>query len=92
MNSLNQPLTLPCGAVIKNRISKSATTEGMANIKGKATQKHVVIYSRWAHGGAGLLITGNVMVDARFLERPGNVVVNRANGIAELKKWLMQEK
>ena len=76
MADLNERLTLPCGASIKNRIAKAAMTEGVADASNQATDRHIRLYERWAQGGAGLLITGNVMVDRRFLERPGNVAID----------------
>ena len=45
------------------------------------------LYDTWARGGAGLLLTGNVMVDRRFLERPGNVVVDRQTDRESLRAW-----
>lgn len=84
---LSQPLQLPCGAVLKNRIAKSAMTEGLADRHDRVTRRHVTLYQRWARGGAGLLLTGNVMVDRRFLERPGNVVVDGNGGENELAAW-----
>ena len=74
--SLADSLKLPCGAVLKNRIAKAAMTEGLADAHNRATARHVTLYRRWAEGGAGLLLTGNVMVDRRYLERPGNVAVD----------------
>ena len=74
--SLAAPLKLPCGAIIKNRIAKSAMTEGLGDEFGRATDGHVHLYKAWADGGAGLLITGNVQVDIDHLERPGNVVIS----------------
>lgn len=76
--TLNAPITLPCGATIRNRIAKSAMTEGLADRFGRATEGHVHLYKAWADGGAGLLITGNVQIDIDHLERPGNVVIARA--------------
>lgn len=73
---LADPIKLPCGAVLKNRIAKAAMTEGLADALNRATGRHVTLYRRWAEGGAGLLITGNVMVDRRYLERPGNVAID----------------
>lgn len=35
-NILAQPLTLPCGAIISNCLSKAAMTEGLATGKGAA--------------------------------------------------------
>ena len=67
---LAQPLRLPCGAVLPNRICKAAMTEGIADPRLRATEEHVRLYRTWAQGGAGLLISGNVMIDRRVLERP----------------------
>ena len=84
---LSQPLKLPCGATIRNRIAKSAMTEGLGDNRGRPTEGHVNLYKAWADGGAGLLITGNVIVDIDHLERPGNVVIDRSPD-AEMKKRL----
>ena len=68
-----EPLTLPNGAVIPNRIAKAAMEENMAN-KDHAPSDHVIrLYRAWAEGGAGLLITGNVMVDRRAMTGPGGI-------------------
>src|SRR5689334_16058587 len=59
------PLTLPNGAIIPNRLAKAAMEETLADagqLPGPRIQR---LYRRWAEGGAGLLITGNVMVDGR---------------------------
>ncbi|MDD4976362.1 MAG: NADH:flavin oxidoreductase/NADH oxidase family protein [Bacteriovorax sp.] len=86
--SLNDSLTLPCGAVLKNRIAKSAMSENMANQDYTPNEKFQNLYHTWATGGAGLLITGNVMCDKRYLGEPKNVVIeNGFLGIDELKKW-----
>ncbi|MBC2778990.1 NADH:flavin oxidoreductase/NADH oxidase family protein [Parasphingopyxis marina] len=84
---LADPLTLPCGLVLKNRISKAAMTEGIADARNCATGEHVRLYERWADGGAGLLITGNILVDRRFLERPGNVVIDANGGFDRLSAF-----
>ena len=67
MNSLATPLTLASGVVLKNRLGKSAMTEGLADPANLATEAHQRLYRRWAEGGAGLLITGNVQVSRRHL-------------------------
>jgi len=51
-------------------------TEGLADRCNRATERHVRLYRRWANGGAGMLLTGNVQVDRRHLERPGNVAID----------------
>ena len=75
MLDINERLDLPCGVQIKNRICKGAMTEGLADSQNRATFKHVNLYDKWSSGGAGILLTGNVQVDHRYLERPGNVVI-----------------
>ncbi len=76
-NVLAQPLTLPCGAVIPNRLAKAAMTEGLATPRGLPTPELETLYGLWSDGGAGMLLSGNIQVDADHLERPGNVVVDR---------------
>jgi 2,4-dienoyl-CoA reductase-like NADH-dependent reductase (Old Yellow Enzyme family) len=73
---LAEPLRLPCGAVLPNRLCKAAMTEGLADPLLRATPRHETLYRRWSEGGAGLLLTGNVQVDRTDLERPGNVAID----------------
>ena len=87
---LSQPLTLPCGAVIPNRLAKAAMTEGLATPQGIATPELERLYGLWSDGGAGMLLSGNILVDAGHLERPGNVVIDRepdAEAAAALARW-----
>ncbi|MEM8660166.1 MAG: NADH:flavin oxidoreductase/NADH oxidase family protein [Pseudomonadota bacterium] len=78
------PLTLPCGAVIENRFGKSAMTEGLADPDNCASDELIHLYGQWSDGGCGLLISGNVFVDRRYLERPGNVAVDNNGGLDKL--------
>ncbi|MBF7074181.1 NADH:flavin oxidoreductase/NADH oxidase family protein [Glaciecola sp. MH2013] len=87
LNVLATPLALPCGTVIPNRLGKSAMTEGLADPHGRPTHEHIQLYKTWAEGGTGLLITGNIMVDKRYLERAGNVVLEDNSSIELLKRW-----
>ena len=75
---LNQPLTLPCGAVVPNRICKAAMTEGLAHPDGTASAELERLYGIWSDGGSGILLSGNIQVDGDHLERPGNVIVDSA--------------
>jgi len=87
---LDTPLTLPCGAVLPNRLAKAAMTEGLATPDGAPTPELERLYGLWSDGGAGLLLTGNVIVDRDHLERPGNVVIERAPDAAlaaALARW-----
>jgi len=73
--SVSAPFTLPNGQRLNNRIAKAAMTEGLAGSDGVPNAAHEALYRRWAGGGCGLLITGNVVIDSQHRERPGNVVV-----------------
>ena len=73
---LAKPLTLPCGAIIPNRLCKAAMTEGLADEYNRVTGGHYQLYETWSEGGAGLLISGNVQIDRRYLERPGNIAID----------------
>jgi 2,4-dienoyl-CoA reductase-like NADH-dependent reductase (Old Yellow Enzyme family) len=73
---LAQPLTLPCGARLPNRLCKAAMTEGLADAWLRPTPRLARLYRTWSEGGAGLLVSGNVQVDRRVLERPGNVAID----------------
>lgn len=84
---INDVLTLPCGRQLANRICKAAMTEGLADARDNATPLHQRLYSTWARGGAALLLTGNIMIDRRYLERAGNVVVEDESGAEQLRAW-----
>lgn len=82
------PLPLACGLVLKNRFCKAAMTEGLADARGRVGPRHLQLYEAWARGGAAMLITGNIMVDRRFLERAGNVVVEDEAQLPMLRAWV----
>lgn len=92
MNSLDQSLILPCGAIIKNRIFKSAMSEGLGEKGGSPKPALSRLYSKWAEGGTGLCITGNVMVDSRALGEPGNVVIEDDRHLEALSQWASEAK
>lgn len=85
--SIDQPLTLPCGVVVKNRLGKSAMSEALGTRDNRVTGKLATLYRRWAEGGSGLLVTGNVMIDRRALGEPNNVVLEDRRDMAALKAW-----
>lgn len=86
-NLLNQPLTLPNGFSIPNRLAKAATSETLASYSNNPTEKHVRLYQRWAASGIGMIISGNIMIDRRALGEAGNVVVEDERDFAILQKW-----
>jgi len=71
---LRRSLELPCGAILKNRLVKSAMSDSLANGEGDPTATQIRLYERWAEGGIALSIIGEVQGDSRFPEKPGNLV------------------
>lgn len=65
--TLSQSFNLPSGVVIPNRIAKSALSEGIAEKNGCPSEALFNLYERWGAGGAGILFSGNVMVDKAHL-------------------------
>src|SRR5690554_797269 len=86
-DALAQPLTLRNGTIIKNRLMKSAMSEGLGTADNRMTRQLIRLYDRWAKGGVGLLVTGNVMVDRRALGEPGNLVVEDERDLGMLQAW-----
>ena len=87
---IKDTFTLKTNIIIKNRLCKSAMTEGIANSMNHCNQRHRNLYTKWARGGVGLSITGNVQVDRRFMEGPGNVSIEKdtyLDQLDDLKSW-----
>lgn len=80
LNVLRSPLTLPCGAILKNRIAKSAMSDSLGNGEGDPTGAQARLYERLAEGGAAVSVIGEVQGDPRFPERPGNLVLEPDSG------------
>ena len=80
-HQFSKAYTLPCGVEVKNRIAKSALSEGIAEPEGRPSASLFNLYERWGKGGAGILFTGNVMVDKDHL-------VNANVMIAEDERFL----
>ncbi len=85
---LFEPLTLSNGLRLPNRIAKAAMTENLADARNQPTVRLERLYRRWARGGAGLLISGNLMVDRRFLERSRNVVLDDHTDMVALRNMV----
>ncbi|WP_373475446.1 NADH:flavin oxidoreductase/NADH oxidase family protein [Sphingorhabdus sp.] len=86
---LADPLSLPCGAQLPNRIAKAAMTEGLADKDGQPTPELEKLYGIWSDGGAGLHLSGNIQIDRDHLERPGNVIIDRMP-TPEMREALMR--
>ena len=85
--NLFDPLLLPNGSTINNRIAKAAMEENMADADQAPSADLLRLYQAWADGGAGLIITGNVMVDGRAMTGPGGVVLQDDQQLAKFKRW-----
>lgn len=90
VQTLNQPFTLPTGVTIANRIAKSALSEGIAEKNGRPSQALFNLYERWGKGGAGILFTGNVMVDKNHLVN-ANVMITENETFLEDYTTLAQK-
>lgn len=84
---LFSPLRLRSGQVLQNRIAKAAMEEGMAGTAQLPDERLVALYRRWGAGGAGLLITGNVMVHAEALTGPGGIVLDADAPLEPFTAW-----
>ncbi|MBE1276799.1 oxidoreductase [Enterovibrio baiacu] len=83
---LDRPLVLPCGAVLKNRLIKSAMSDSLGDGAGNATAPQARLYEKWAEGGVALAIIGEVQFDPRFPERPGNLVLSDGADVTALRE------
>ncbi|QZA09147.1 NADH:flavin oxidoreductase/NADH oxidase family protein [Mycolicibacter heraklionensis] len=81
------PLRLANGSVIENRLVKAAMEENMA-VAGQLPDEALFrLYRRWSEGGAGLIITGNVMVHAEALTGPAGVVLDAQAPLEPFRQW-----
>ncbi len=85
--SLSAPLELPAGVTLANRLAKAAMSENMADDNGAPTDELVRLYDRLGHSGAGLLISGNVIIAPGGRTETHNVVVEDDRHLLELRRW-----
>ena len=84
---LAEPLALPCGLVLPNRIVKTATGEGLADVwTSDVTSALTGLYERWAEGGTGTLITGGLSV-GRGDNDATTVVLDDRTDLVGLRRW-----
>lgn len=87
MTLLEEEMILPNGVILRNRIAKSAMSENLSNKYHEPTPVLINVYKKWSQSGAGLLITGNIMIDSKALGEPRNVVVENRKSFEILKEW-----
>lgn len=89
---LFEPITLPCGQVLKNRAAKAAMEENMADVDHFPSAGLKTLYAAWAEGEVGLIISGNVMIDRMAMTGPGGVVLEKATPLHAFKDWAKHAK
>jgi 2,4-dienoyl-CoA reductase-like NADH-dependent reductase (Old Yellow Enzyme family) len=84
---LGSSFSLKNGQAIKNRLFKSAMSEQLGTREHNPKPGLSKLYGRWAEGGIGLSMTGNIMIDRGALGEPKNVVLDEKSDLTEFKKW-----
>jgi len=92
MSNIFKPLILPNQQTLPNRIAKASMEENMADegqIPGEAL---INLYRRWAEGGAGLILTGNVLIAPDAMTGVGGVYLGRdtlaqGNNLDRFSRW-----
>lgn len=87
MAPLTDQLDLPSGVRLPNRMAKAAMSEALGDADNSPDDRIVTLYRRWAQGGYGLLITGNIMVDRAHLGEPGNIAIEDDRALPQLTAW-----
>lgn len=75
-STLDSAIDLPCGLRLDNRLVKAAMSDSLGDGAGDPSDEQVELYRRWAHGGVGLSIIGEMQVDSGYPEKPGNLVLH----------------
>lgn len=83
---LFQSFTFAHGKTAKNRFFKSAMEEQLAK-RNQPTEQLVRLYDTWAKGGAGILVTGNVMVAENGKGSINDVVLSDERSLPMLQQW-----
>lgn len=87
VKTLLEPLVLKNGKKLKNRFFKSAMSETLADKNMGPSRDLINLYDYWSKQNIGVLISGNVMVDRRYLGEPGNVALDSKSDLENFKKW-----
>jgi 2,4-dienoyl-CoA reductase-like NADH-dependent reductase (Old Yellow Enzyme family) len=82
-----QALNLPNGQTLDNRIAKAAMEENLADARQAPSKALFQLYQAWAQGEAGLLLSGNVMIDRRAMTGPGGVVLEDERDLGRFREW-----
>lgn len=88
---ISKPITLPSGLVLPNRLVKAAMAEAMAGPASDYLPNDAMnrSYTAWADAGWGMVLTGNVQVDTKYLGQPGDtsIIDNEAKQLESWRTW-----
>ncbi|KZZ13585.1 NADH oxidase [Oleiphilus sp. HI0130] len=87
MPALNSPYQINNKTEVKNRLFKSAMSEQLGDKQHNPDLRLERLYAKWAEGGTGLLVTGNVMIDRGALGEPKNVVLDEQSDLNAFRRW-----
>ena len=90
-DKLGEPLKLPCGVVLRNRIAKSAMSDSLGDGCGNPTAAQIRLYERWAEGGLAVSIIGEVQGNPGVAEKPGNLVLTEDAATAMFEDLAQRE-
>ena len=85
--NVGSPLHLKNSFTSKNRFFKAAMSEQLADARHDPTEGLFKVYKRWAEGGFGVVLTGNVMVDRNHLGEPKNTVLDHNSNLELFRRW-----
>lgn len=85
--NLFAPYQLPSGVVLPNRLVKAAMEEFLQTPDHLPDESFYRLYRRWARGGAGVLVTGNVMVHDAALTNPEALVLDERHPLGPFQRW-----
>lgn len=91
IDTLTQALDLPCGVRLPNRVVKAAMQECLSGSRYNYYPNEALneLYRQWAAGNFGLCLTGNVMINKKWLGDVGDVCVDleTLKNPAEMDAW-----
>ena len=61
--------------------------ENMSDEALQPSEALINLYQKWAQGGSGLILTGNVMIDRLAMTGPGGVVLEKSTDLGKFIRW-----
>ena len=86
--NITTSFNLKNGVEVKNRFFKSAMSEQLADSDHNPSEGLFRLYNLWAEGGAGIVVSGNIMVDRAHLGEPRNTVLDDKSDLDRYVSWV----